>query len=70
MIGHTFVVEPIQASKTYGGDKRRHREPTASPSLQGAWRAMIPTAEGMIEAMSPAPDGSVEVFTRQNLKRS
>ncbi|EOD18733.1 hypothetical protein EMIHUDRAFT_470197 [Emiliania huxleyi CCMP1516] len=67
MSSFTFVVEPIEASKTYQGDKRRHREPSRSPSLDGAWRTMIPTDKGMIESMSPAPNGTVEVFTRQNL---
>jgi len=65
--GSAFVVEAaIKPNLTYK-PTRQYRDPTPSPTLEGAWRSMLPTAHGCIEAMSPAPENTVEVFTRQNL---
>jgi len=66
--GTSFVVEAsIEPNLKYRSMRNRHEEPTPSPTLENAWRSMLPTKDGMIEAMSPALSNTVEVFTRQNL---
>jgi len=66
--GISFVVESsIEPNLKYLSEGRRHQEPTQSPTLENAWRSLLPTKEGLVEAMSPAPPNTVEVFTRQNL---